>query len=123
MYNLVGLFSHLGISPFWAWPFFLAAIVGISLLWRKRLTSTTFGLGIMIALVTSPHLHTHDLALLIVPLLAWPSAAIPLMSIALIRLIPLGLAPFAIYVIMFALAITNWSLTSPPIRRTTEESF
>jgi len=119
MYNLVGVCSRLGISPLWAWPFFVGGIVGISVLWRKRLTSTSFALGIVIALITSPHLHLHDLALLIVPLLTWPASAIPLISITF----PLGLAPFLIYPIVFGLALSNWSLTSPAVHSEKEEQY
>lgn len=107
MFNLVGIFVRAGLRPEWAWPMFLAAIIGVAILWRKRgVTHSTFALAMIAFLLTSPHLHSHDLALLVIPLIAWPSVTVPLISLAMLAATPLGAAPLVIYVIMSAMLLT-----------------
>lgn len=110
MYNLVGIFSRLGISAFWAWPIYIGSIVLISILWRRRgITLSTFGLCILCALFTSPHLHAHDLSLLLVPLLAWPAFSTPLLSIGFIAAIVFAFEHLFVYALMLTIALTSES--------------
>lgn len=113
MYNLVGIFSRLGISALWAWPFYIGSIVGVSILWRKRgVTPSTFGLGILCALFTSPHLHAHDLSLLLVSLLAWPAFSLALLSIGFIAAIVFQFEHLFVYALMLAIVLTAESMRS-----------
>lgn len=55
------------------WGAFMLAIGGLCWLWWKKHHPSTprkVGLTLLVALFFSPHLYTHDLALLVVPLLA-----------------------------------------------------
>jgi hypothetical protein len=59
-------------------PVALAAIVSAGLLWRKagdRLLAEGFGLGLIVAIITSYYAYEYDLLLLIVPLLAMRARA------------------------------------------------
>jgi hypothetical protein len=123
MFNLVGLIARRGLNPIWAWPFFIGSIAGISVLWNKRgVTQSTFALGIICALFTSPHLHMHDLALLIIPLLAWPAVTVPIISFGMLTALSFGVTPLFIYAIMLGLALTVisqgglWKGATPQIR-------
>lgn len=107
MYNLVGLFVRLGISSSLAWALFAAAIVGISILWRKRgVTQSNFALGVLSVLFTSPHLHAHDLSLLIIPMLSLASIMTPVISLAFMAAILLGVQHVFVYALMLTLALS-----------------
>jgi Glycosyltransferase family 87 len=77
MLNLLGLllrmvqFPNPGTASWIGWLIYLAGIVLIGVLWQrsKIIDGRLLGLSILIALVTAPHLHLHDLTLLIFPLL------------------------------------------------------
>jgi hypothetical protein len=108
MYNVVGIFVRAGLSPLWAWPFFVAAIVAVAVLWRKcGVTLSTFSIAVTLVLFTSPHLHTHDLALLIVPLLLWPTIAVPLFSLGILIGLSFQVAPLLVYLVMASLIFTG----------------
>lgn len=79
MFNLLGLLLRTfpAIDPGFVinlgWGAFLLAIIGLSYLWKqanKKLPETYFGLAVIVGLFVSPHLHFHDLSLLIIPA-AW----------------------------------------------------
>ncbi len=77
MLNLLGLllrsvqFPNPGLASWTGWLIYLAGIILIGILWyRSRvIDDRVLGLSILIAVVTAPHLHLHDLTLLIFPLL------------------------------------------------------
>ena len=52
------------------WIFYLASMVGLSILWRsaKAIQQWHLSLAVILGLFAAPHLHYHDLALLAVPL-------------------------------------------------------
>jgi hypothetical protein len=70
MYNLLGFMERAGASPNLArpiaWITFLLAAISVVALWKRRPLNPPFALTILLAVITSPHLHEHDLALLIV---------------------------------------------------------
>jgi|SRR6185369_10900240 len=85
MFNLVAIFVRLGLRPAFAWPFYFVAIGLISYLWRKAgINKETLSLATILILFFSPHLHTHDLALLIIPLTIWPAVIVPIVSILIV---------------------------------------
>jgi hypothetical protein len=53
------------------WLIYLGGILLLCAVWQrsKSIEGRLLGLSILIALVTAPHLHLHDLTLLILPLL------------------------------------------------------
>ena len=70
MYNLLGLMERAGVHPNAARPvawliFFLSAILML-IVWKRNPSDPPFALTMLLAVVTSPHLHEHDLALLLV---------------------------------------------------------
>jgi hypothetical protein len=106
MYSMVGVLYWLGLSPAWSWILFVASLPCISILWRKRgLTFSTFALAIVLTTFTSPHLHIHDLAVLIVPLIAWPAVAVVFVSIGFMALLSFNLSQVFIYIVMLTLAL------------------
>jgi len=106
MYNLVAILVRLRISSAWAWPFFGVAIAGVSFLWRKTgVTTNSFGLAILLALFFSPHLHTHDLSLLVIPLVVCSSVIVALLSLAFVVASVYGVQQFLIFALMASLAV------------------
>jgi hypothetical protein len=76
MLNLLGLIIRLirldpGITSWIGWLIYLIGIVLLAGLWFRSIgiTDRLLGLSILIIVVTAPHLHLHDLTLLIFPLL------------------------------------------------------
>ncbi len=54
-----------------AWGIYISGIIGLSILW-KRSSGVSFGLisiAVCLSLFSAPHLHYHDLALLLIPVL------------------------------------------------------
>ena len=106
MYNLVAILVKLRINPAWAWLFFGLAIVGVSLLWRKAgVSMTTFGFAILLALFFSPHLHTHDLSLLVIPLVLCPSLIVALLSLTFVVASVYNLQQFVIFALFASMAV------------------
>ncbi len=78
MVNLIGLlwrlFPELGTqSIHWmGWAAYGISTIGLAILWfiNREIGIKYFGLAILISLFVSPHLHYHDLALLLVPVTA-----------------------------------------------------
>lgn len=75
MVNLLGLLLRI-FGESWvqlfrsgSWVLFGAAIILLTILWsrQKGLQDNLLGLSVVIVLLTSPHLHFHDLTLLLVP--------------------------------------------------------
>jgi alpha-1,2-mannosyltransferase len=75
MVNLLGLVIRIfgtslaDVIRAWGWVIFAATILFVSYLWsrKKGLQANLMGLTVLLALFTSPHLHFHDLALLLIP--------------------------------------------------------
>jgi hypothetical protein len=70
MFNLLGLMERVGVNPETARPvawvmFFLSAFF-LLFVWKRNLSKPPFALTMLLAVFTSPHLHGHDLALLLV---------------------------------------------------------
>jgi hypothetical protein len=76
MVNLVGvltrLFPGMDADPIrWiGWGAYLAGMLCLCLLWRRSRTldERHFSLAVLLAIFLAPHLHYHDLALLLIPL-------------------------------------------------------
>lgn len=100
MLNLVGIlarrFSSISSSSLEniAWVFFGSGILGSVLLWwqSKKITSAHLGLAVLLSVLTAPHLHYHDLAITIIPLLLGIRIAMRRISLEKLLPIPLGLA-------------------------------
>jgi glycosyl transferase family 87 len=103
MFNVAGLLVRTGLNPRWSWLFFILGLVFISYLWRKGITASFLSIGMMIALLISPHLHFHDLSLLLVPALLLSSRAPAIISIAWLMGYLLGFEYFMIYAVMATL--------------------
>jgi len=79
MFNFTGLALRLfpqvdpGVIRWLAWGLFAAAIVGLSSLWKlsPAIHIRHLGLAVLTGLFVSPHLHYHDLALLLLPILGF----------------------------------------------------
>jgi hypothetical protein len=75
MVNLLGLMlrilgpSAADIIRPWGWVIFAASIVGLAYLWSRKseLPGNLVGLTVIVTLFTTPHLHLHDLTLLLIP--------------------------------------------------------
>jgi len=78
MVNLIGLMRRLApslstqIVHAVGWVVYLLALAGLCLLWArsKSIAAKQAGLAAALAVLTVPHLHYHDLTLLLVPLIA-----------------------------------------------------
>lgn len=76
MYNLIGLLARaapwleLGTVRTLGWGGYALAIAGASILWAtsRRLQDGRIGLTVIAALFAVPHLHFHDLTLLLIPM-------------------------------------------------------
>jgi hypothetical protein len=76
MYNFIGLLTRT--APFLeaetirllGWVIYGLAIIGLSILWFRitDLKNNLIGLSVTLALFAVPHLHFHDLALLLIPI-------------------------------------------------------
>lgn len=86
MYNLLGLMERAGVSPDAArpvaWLIFLLSAILMLVVWKRSPLHPPFALTMLLAVVTSPHLHEHDLALLLVTFvtLSKPNALFLLVS-------------------------------------------
>jgi len=77
MFNFTGMMLRLfpslnvGVIHDLAWGLFLAAAVGLSILWKiiKEIRLRHLVLAVCLSLFAAPHLHYHDLAFLLVPLI------------------------------------------------------
>lgn len=138
MFNLLGLVIRtLGpaagdIVRAWSWVIFAATVFGLSFLWwrKKAPQNHLIVLTVVLALFTSPHLHFHDLTLLLIPFFALVQfgeiknfAAIALPIAASLLLLVSNITPIlqftTPYLLMLALAVYpslsvgKQSLTAP----------
>ena len=108
MYSIIGALLWLGLNERLAWIAFVASIPLIAIYWKERgLTVQTFGMAIVFAVFTSPHLHGHDLIVLIVPLIAWPSYAVLLLTLGFMIALQFGFSRWYVYLLMLVLALTS----------------
>jgi hypothetical protein len=76
MYNLIGLLTRIlpdigaGTIRAVGWIVYVIAILCLCLLWgrNKNLRDGRIGITVILVLFVSPHLHFHDLALLLIPI-------------------------------------------------------
>lgn len=130
MVNLLGLLRNifLNISAVAlrdiSWVFFLAAIVGLCLLWArsKLILERHIGLAVILSVFASPHLHYHDLVLLLLPLAGSMRLALQRDSLCAASLAPIlsalsflllinhmvALPHVAPYLLMLALVLWLW---------------
>jgi len=79
MFNFTGLalrlFPHVdpGLIHWLTWGLFAAAVIGLSVLWKVAplIQIRYIGLAVLTSLFVAPHLHYHDLALLLLPILGF----------------------------------------------------
>jgi hypothetical protein len=84
MVNFTGLIVRsfpgisLNISHLLGWSLYGVALVVLCLVWRfsRTLTPAHLALAVCLALFSAPHLHYHDLALLLVPILVLAMAVV-----------------------------------------------
>jgi hypothetical protein len=77
MFNLLGFlirifrFQNSAMISSLGWLIYLAGVIMVCFLWKyaKRVNGILLGSTILIAIITAPHLHLHDLTLLIFPIL------------------------------------------------------
>lgn len=105
MYSVTGLLARAGLSRLLAWPVFIGGIVGLSLLWRKRLDLHTQMFGIVLSLFAVPHLFMHDVSLLAIPLLLIRPAGPILASCLLLVTESVGFGFTVFYVLLGALSV------------------
>jgi hypothetical protein len=108
MPNLLGFilrivqFSNPGTASLVGWLIYLAGVSVLCAIWRRSNTADArlLGLSVLITIVTAPHLHLHDLTLLIFPLLFVVNDRIAVSSNQRWMLLPLGTSLFLIAVIL-----------------------
>jgi hypothetical protein len=131
MFNFTGLVLRLapvleiGLVHALGWGLFVAALVGLCALWgfSKTIHYRHIVLAVTLSLFTAPHLHYHDLALLVIPLLGlglagvaagrltvWHAAVLPMLaSVILLFSEWWDPAHFTIpYLLMAVLALLTW---------------
>ena len=100
MFNLIGILARRlpfiahGMLESIAWGIFGAGLLASAFLWwkSKKITFAHLGLGILFSVLTAPHLHYHDLAITVIPLLLGISIAIKKTAPEKLVALPLGLA-------------------------------
>jgi hypothetical protein len=131
MLNLLGLllrsvqFPDPSVASWTGWLIYLAGIVIICILWYRSqvIDGRLLGLSLLIAVVTAPHLHFHDLTLLIFPLLfvtydrmvtrsepRWvllPLGASLFLLIGMILDVVYYILPYGLFIILTYLLITS----------------
>jgi hypothetical protein len=116
MFNLLGLMERVGVNPETArpvaWVMFLLSAFFLLFVWKRNPAKPPFALTMLLAVFTSPHLHGHDLALLLVSFatLSSPNALFLLVSsLALVALsiISTNWQFAVVYLLMGALLIMS----------------
>ena len=116
MFNLLGLMERAGVSPETArpvaWVMFLLSAFFLLFMWKRNPSKPPFALTMLLAVFTSPHLHGHDLALLLVSFatLSSPNALFLLVSslaLVAISIISTNWQFAVVYLLMGALLIIS----------------
>ncbi len=105
MVNLVGLLWRIvpglggGIIHITGWVVYGLALVGLCILWARsrRLDERSHGLAVIVGLFVAPHLHYHDLTLLLIPVV---SALLMVVRSGFVRRSNASLVPLAISLIL-----------------------
>ena len=105
MYSVTGLLARAGLSPLFVWPVFIGAIIGLSLLWRRRFNLHTRMFGIVLALFAVPYLFMHDVSLLAIPLMLIRPAGPIIASCVLLVGQSVGLGYTVFYLLLVALSM------------------
>ena len=100
MFNVAALTERLGIGASLIWPLYILGIIAVAGLWRRTMSHSALAIGVIIALFLSPHLHSHDLALLVVPLLGLKARARELIVVLTLLAFALNLEHAAIVLLM-----------------------
>jgi hypothetical protein len=100
MFNFAALTERFGIGASLIWPLYILGIIAIALLWRRSMIHSAVAIGIISALFLSPHLHSHDLALLVVPLLGLKARAREFIVVLTLLAFALNVEHAAILVLM-----------------------
>lgn len=131
MFNLTGMIlrlwpqSNLGIIHTIGWVLYASAILGLCVLWLKAKSISFWHITLLItvSLVTAPHLHYHDLSLLVIPIIGlglagistgrwttWIAASLPLAVSVFLLLSELwDPVRFTVpYLIMIILPVLTW---------------
>jgi hypothetical protein len=118
MINLIGMVKRLNLGFNAAtirtvgWVGSLAGLIILCLVWGKApaITDKHISLAIIIAVFTSPHLHYHDLALLIIPIFVVirKLTAAGKVSMDLASLIPLFVS--LIFILTYSISQLNYSI-------------
>jgi hypothetical protein len=112
MFNLLGLMERAGVSPDFArpvaWAVFSLSAILLLVIWKWNPSNPPFALTVLLAVFTSPHLHGHDLALLLVSFatLSNPNPLFLLVSslaLATLNVIPNNWQFAVVYLLMGAL--------------------
>jgi hypothetical protein len=116
MYSVTGLLVRAGLSRLFVWPVFISAIIGLSLLWRRRFNLHTQMFGIVLALFAVPHLFMHDVSLLAIPLLLIRPVGPIIASCVLLVGESVGLGYTVFYLLLVALGVFYLAIdiTRPP---------
>lgn len=95
MFNMLGLVERAGMSPEvarpLAWIIFLLAAISMFVVWKRNPLNPPFALTMLLAVFTSPHLHLHDLALLLVVFATLARAHALLLLVSSLALVALNL--------------------------------
>lgn len=112
MFNLLGLMERAGVSPDVArpiaWAAFSLSAISLLVIWKRSPLNPPFALTVLLAVFTSPHLHGHDLALLLVSFatLSMPNPLFLLatsLALAALNIIPNNWQFAVVYLLMGAL--------------------
>jgi hypothetical protein len=112
MVNLVGLIWRIApglganVIHWTGWAVYAAALIGLCILWKRSrdITEKQIGLAIVVTVFVVPHLHYHDLTLLLVALAA---ALLVVVRGGFLRVQKAALVPLALSV---ALLLSNFAL-------------
>lgn len=105
MFNATGLLARAGISSLWAWPIYVAAIVGLCVYLKKKgITLGTLSMIVLITVVSCPHLFFYDLSYLVVPMVYVHPLA-PAVGAIITGLASIGLPWWTIYLAMLVLVV------------------
>ena len=119
MFSVTGLLARAGLSRLLAWPVFIGAIIGLSLLWRSRFNLNTQMFGIVLALFAVPHLFRHDVSLLAIPLLLIRPAGPIVASCILLVAESVGLGYMTFYVMLALLSVFLLTAETPTLSNVT----
>lgn len=131
MFNILGFISRVfptidtEFIKFLTWTVYFLAITFISLLWKKSKKDNLilFATSVIIGITTVPHLHYHDLALLLIPLICIAiqinkfldktnlGAEVFIISISSLFFLIFDLTPlrfYGPYIVIMVLAILLW---------------